>query len=542
MKPNNGAKGFQARKHTKLALEIGNRCLLALEKHNGHLDKAEASIREIILDYINDVEYIYIVDSNLVAAIHSNPFAEGRKRRDPVSLKANETDRAFSTITARPSKELLFDMAIPLRLPGNKRFSVRIGIPITKSRISRRLFGPLAVGTLLYLMFIIWLTKFETTFLLTSSIFFVGVLAWSFVAYKEIIRSLNPVIENLRRTNRGDFTTVADPLFMDELGQVIFEANKTILGTKRVLSTNVEGMEMVVEATNHQLSATQQLSQASEEIAETVENITANASRQTEISQVSVENAIAISRRIDEALHNLRETMGLSKESEEAIKNAVTAMEGAIQQMADVVNTMDNSSQAVEELKNQSAQVVHIINVITDIAEQTNLLALNAAIEAARAGEHGKGFEVVAEEVRKLSDESNRSAGEIMKVLTDIQNGITQVGDLTANIGQLANSTGSIITETGTEIKESMNTINRAYQQIEKSTHDVEEANELARNVAREQQTLFEASQEITKNITTVASAAEEQSSMSQEVTSKATLLNESAEDLLRYMSNLKLD
>ena len=144
-------------------------------------------------------------------------------------------------------------------------------------------------------------------------------------------------------------------------------------------------------------------------------------------------------------------------------------MNGSTQQMSAIDQIVKDSVKNVTQLNTRSQEISKLVVVIKDIADQTNLLSLNAAIEAARAGEHGKGFSVVAEEVRKLAEQTASSVTEITDIVRNIQegfdvvtksleNGYTEVEKGTAQI-ETTGKTFQDISQSIADIVESFNNI-----------------------------------------------------------------------------------
>ncbi|MFK4997369.1 methyl-accepting chemotaxis protein [Bacillus sp. N9] len=134
--------------------------------------------------------------------------------------------------------------------------------------------------------------------------------------------------------------------------------------------------------------------------------------------------------------------------------------------MGNVNRTVSESVQLIKELDERSNQIAQITGMISSIAEQTNLLSLNASIEAARAGEHGLGFTVVAEEVRKLAQQSQNATNEIGALISEIQQSTkSTVMKVTKGKDEVIKS-NKAIEEAGTQFQTIMTSIQDISEQI----------------------------------------------------------------------------
>ncbi|MCP4039968.1 MAG: methyl-accepting chemotaxis protein, partial [bacterium] len=124
-----------------------------------------------------------------------------------------------------------------------------------------------------------------------------------------------------------------------------------------------------------------------------------------------------------------REAFGFAAEANQKASSGVEVSRLAIEKMRTVFERVEQTGAMVFDLEAKTGHVHQITEIITSVAHRTNLLSLNASIEAARAGEAGRGFSVVADEIRKLSESAGRSADEISKLIHEIQSDTNEVAD-----------------------------------------------------------------------------------------------------------------
>jgi archaellum component FlaC len=214
-------------------------------------------------------------------------------------------------------------------------------------------------------------------------------------------------------------TVAASTLLADRIIKYIRRTIATITASANEIVDTVQVQEISVnQQANSAISTTDSINE--------LENISTETAQQADASATGAKQALS-----------------LAEEGTQAVQKT-------IHEMSDLRDRVDEIAQQIANLGEQTGQITTVSDLVSDLAKQTNMLALKAAVEAARAGEQGKGFGVVAGEIRKLADESKKSAQKINDLASDIQSSInrtvmvTDLGTKTATEGiQLAENTAA---------------------------------------------------------------------------------------------------
>lgn len=280
---------------------------------------------------------------------------------------------------------------------------------------------------------------------------------------RNIASPIKRMTDLLSQAEKGDLTVRAPVNRKDEIGQLGEKVNRVLDGQQRVVG-EVASTRKELGTLRQRLSelfghSRDNVGNISSNMKHVVENIRSGFSGEMDKNKTGRDKSVkaselseAAQRAVDDGMH--------------AIEVAVTgekSVEEAEEMIRRVHDTVKQIAESIHQLNESSGRIGDITDTITEIASKTNLLALNAAIEAARSGEHGKGFAVLADEIRKLADGSNKAAGEIKHLIvfireriqfavdninsgvSGVENGVERIGRVKAGIDEIIQSTKYVV-------------------------------------------------------------------------------------------------
>lgn len=334
---------------------------------------------------------------------------------------------------------------------------------------------------------------------------------------------------------KGDFRqTNLNVQRRDEFGDVnraLVEVRKTLGG---VFTETAKDASELAASSEELTASSQQTAHAAQQVAG---SITA-ATEATGAQHDSIQDGMTATGRVAEAVRSLHEEAG--KVSQHADNASGKAIEDSVRRINEVASMVADSTSVVDKLGQSSQQIGQIVETIAGISDQTNLLALNAAIEAARAGEAGRGFSVVAEEVRKLAEQSQTAAGQIATLITSIQQetarAVSSMKEGNAAVASGASSVASL-SDTFHQIQDYVESVSSEVRGMETSISGI--SDEMT-GIAQKMEHIQQEGTRIASEMQSVSGATEEQSAASEEIASASASLASHAQKMQEGVTHFK--
>lgn len=355
--------------------------------------------------------------------------------------------------------------------------------------------------------------------------------------------SLKPIKELINVTEKvasGDLTQIIKVNTKDEIS-ILANSFNTMTSSLRDVISRAGNVSENVAATSQQLSAaSEEVSAAAEEVGNTIEEVSQTAQNQFDSIKVSRGIMDTMVGNIKNVTANIDNINISSKNTLDSAQEGILSSKDAVAKMNNLKISTEKAAEEIFKLDEASKEIEKIVVTISDIAEQTNLLALNAAIEAARAGEAGRGFSVVAEEVRKLAEQSGQSSRQIAELISNIQYEIDETVKAMESNNREVDSGVHSVTESSNKFSDILNEINNIVNQIDEVTTLTHEAYANAHEVTDSFHTMADLSLETVESSGNVAASSQEQTAAMEEIASATTSLAATASELRDSISIFK--
>lgn len=356
-----------------------------------------------------------------------------------------------------------------------------------------------------------------------------------------ITRPITQLVDATEKIRKGDLNVKITNTGNDEIGMLAQNFAAMIAGLRELLG-QVSNSAQVVSAASQQLTAgAEQSAATAEQVTIAIDGIAESAEKQVYSANETTTLVTQIVADIEQIVSESGIVASVSEGTADLAAKGGTTVEEAVSQMSHIETSVASSAQVVAKLSDRSIEIGQIIDTISGIANQTNLLALNAAIEAARAGEQGRGFAVVADEVRKLAEQSENAAKQIAHLIGEIQSD-TEKAVVAMNKGNEDVKKGTaIVSEAGQMFKEIITVTNNVSEQMRGISASIEHMATNSLKIEAAVKDIDSMSRSNANQTLQVSAATQEQVASVEEIKKASQSLVETANELQNSVNKFSL-
>ncbi len=338
----------------------------------------------------------------------------------------------------------------------------------------------------------------------------------------------------------GDLTIRAEIESNDKLGQLA-EAFNSMIKKLRILMLKISESSQHLSALSKELtSSSLKSSNVMEKIEFTSRNVALSTDKQLSSVKEVFDSISQVSAGLNQISVSSQTVTELARTSADASNKGMFTVNAVADQMEEIYSTISNTAEVIKNLNKKSTEICKIIDIISDITDQTNLLSLNAAIEAAHTGECSRGFSVVADEIKKLSQQCKISTSQIKSLVLSIReetkNAVAAISKGTVKVAEGLEKSRQV-SQVFEEIQQSVQNVDIQILEVFSATKQITaESNNIVKTIDIVQRTAEQVNIACQEN----AAATHEQSKTLEKMSSNAQLLLNSAEELNVMISQFK--
>lgn len=302
-------------------------------------------------------------------------------------------------------------------------------------------------------------------------------------------RSIRRLLDRIKKVTKGDMTVTCETKRKDELGILSSEINQMIKHTKTLIIRIADTANQLSGMSETVSNASSTFIEAADSIKTATVEIEAGIVVQAKDSVKSTEEMEVLSSKIEYVQNDAKIIHDIAKKSNDTVKLGNSHLSLIHEKTQETTNKAEEFSKKVATLEDKTKLIGGIVTVINEISEQTNLLSLNASIEVARAGEAGRGFGVVAQEIRKLAEQTMNSAKKIDSIILDIIEETKQTTHLAKQTENIVLEQQTIVADTEKTfvmLNEQMLNLNHQLESIVSSSLAMEESRKLTLDSIRD--------------------------------------------------------